>query len=191
MLMGGSSDRTRSRSARGSLDDWSALPLGLSMAMMWWFRAGLRELAAFPVCSGSSSGGVSCRHTGVELPYCASCTRAHRRHQVATLHAARSPARSQQLVGLLLGACGGYGSPGYLAMGGRPAETVACGGAPCFGGAWPPAARAARPSGRTRGDQSPVWGGIRRMAASAAWWGCICCSGERAIDCAGVRCFIF
>lgn len=69
-LLGWLSDRTRSRfGPRLPWMVWSAVPLGLSMALMWWFPPGgeLLRFGWFVLISVVFMAA----YTGVNLPFCA------------------------------------------------------------------------------------------------------------------------
>ncbi|MGB5240023.1 MAG: MFS transporter [Prochlorococcaceae cyanobacterium] len=118
-LLGWLSDRTRSRfGPRLPWMVWSAGPLGLSMALMWWFPPGgeLLRFGWFVLISVVFMAA----YTGVNLPYCALATELSEDTRLRTrLNAARfTGSILSSLLGLMLGALlVGYGAPGYLAMG--------------------------------------------------------------------------
>ncbi|APD48034.1 MFS transporter [Synechococcus sp. CS-602] len=149
-LMGWLSDRTRSRlGPRVPWMIWSALPLGLSMALMWWFPPG-GELLRFGWFVLSSVVFMAA-YTGVNLPYCALATELTEDTKLRTrLNAARfTGSILSSLVGLLLGALlVGYGAPGYLAMGAAAGAVAVVGTLLSAWGLAPAARVCRRPSGR-------------------------------------------
>lgn len=160
-LLGWLSDRTRSRfGPRLPWMVWSAVPLGLSMALMWWFPPGgeLLRFGWFVLISVVFMAA----YTGVNLPYCALATELSEDTRLRTrLNAARfTGSILSSLLGLMLGALlVGYGAPGYLAMG------VAAGAVMVVGtllSAWgmAPAARVCR---RPSGAPAPITAQLGRI----------------------------
>ncbi len=148
-LLGWLSDRTRSRfGPRLPWMVWSAVPLGLSMALMWWFPPGgeLLRFGWFVLISVVFMAA----YTGVNLPYCALATELSEDTRLRTrLNAARfTGSILSSLLGLMLGALlVGYGAPGYLAMGVAAGAVMVVGTLLSAWGMAPAAQVCRRPSG--------------------------------------------
>jgi GPH family glycoside/pentoside/hexuronide:cation symporter len=161
-LLGWLSDRTRSR--LGPRLPWmigSALPLGVSMALMWWFPPGSGELLRFGWFVLISVVFMAA-YTGVNLPYCALATELTEDTQLRTsLNAARfTGSILSSLVGLLLGALlVGHGAPGFLWMGVAGGAVAIVGTLLCCWGLAP----AARVSRRPSGLPEPITAQLRRI----------------------------
>ncbi|CAK6695747.1 MFS transporter [Synechococcus sp. CBW1107] len=160
-LLGWLSDRTRSRfGPRLPWMVWSAVPLGLSMALMWWFPPGgeLLRFGWFVLISVVFMAA----YTGVNLPFCALATELSEDTRLRTrLNAARfTGSILSSLLGLMLGALlVGYGAPGYLAMGVAAGAVVVVG---TLLSAWglAPAARVCR---RPSGSPEPITAQLGRI----------------------------
>jgi glycoside/pentoside/hexuronide:cation symporter, GPH family len=160
-LLGWLSDRTRSR--LGPRLPWmigSAVPLGVSMALMWWFPPGgeLLRFGWFVLISVLFMAG----YTGVNLPYCALATELTEDTNLRTrLNAARfTGSILSSLVGLLLGALlVGGGAPGFLWMGVASGAVAIVGTLLCCWGLAPAARVSRRPSGRPE----PITAQLRRI----------------------------
>jgi len=160
-LLGWLSDRTRSR--LGPRLPWmigSAVPLGVSMALMWWFPPGgeLLRFGWFVLISVLFMAA----YTGVNLPYCALATELTEDTNLRTrLNAARfTGSILSSLVGLLLGALlVGGGATGFLWMGVASGAVAIVGTLLCCWGLAPAARVSRRPSGRPE----PITAQLRRI----------------------------
>ena len=150
-LIGWMSDRTQSR--WGPRLPWmlgSALPLGISLAAMWWVPdGGIAERTAYYVVMAIL---LMTAYTGVNLPYAALSTELTADTAIRTrLNAARfTGSIVAGLSGLVVGALVlGDGADGYLTMGRITGTIAALATLACCWGLAPYAKKAQRPSGQS------------------------------------------